>query len=219
MKDLQKTGGIASLIEAVTVVVGLGMFATLLTDYTTGDPSAAESVAYVADNQAILYIWNTITLIVFAVFLVVVSLALYDRLKDAGAITRAATVFGFIWSGLLLAGGMVTNIGLGSVADLSASNSANAESVWLALDAVQSGLSGGNEITGGVWILLISWAGIKTGALPRALNYLGIAMGVAALVTIVPALEVVGAVFGLGLIVWFIWLGMIMLRNNTSVPA
>ena len=219
MKDLQKTGGIASLIEAVTVVVGLGMFATLLTDYTTGDPSAAESVAYVADNQAILYIWNTITLIVFAVFLVVVSLALHDRLKSAGAITQTATAFGFIWAGLLLAGGMVTNIGLGAVADLSATNSANAESVWLALDAVQSGLSGGNEITGGVWILLISWAGIKTGALPKAFNYLGIAMGVAALVTIVPALEVVGAVFGLGLIVWFIWLGMIMLRNNASVSA
>lgn len=219
MKDLQKAGGIASLIEAVTVVVGLGMFATLLTDYTTGDPSAAESVAYVSDNQAILYIWNTITLIVFAVFLVVVSLALHDRLKSAGAITQAATVFGFIWSGLLLAGGMVTNIGLGAVADLSAANSANAESVWLALDAVQSGLSGGNEITGGVWILLLSWAGLRTGALPSAFNYLGIVMGVAALATIVPALEVVGALFGLGLIVWFIWLGMIMLRDTTSVPA
>lgn len=219
MKDLQKTGGIASLIEAVTVVVGLGMFATLLTDYTTGDPSAAESVAYVADNQAILYIWNTITLIAFAVFLVVVSLALHDRLKSAGAMTQAATVFGFIWSGLLLAGGMVTNIGLGAVADLAAANSANAESVWLALDAVQSGLSGGNEITGGVWILLISWAGLRTGALPSAINYLGIVMGVAALATIVPALEAVGALFGLGLIVWFIWLGMIMLRDTTSVSA
>lgn len=49
---------------------------------------------------------------------------------------------------------------------------------------------------------------------PRALNYLGVVIGVLGLLTVVPALEVLGAVFGLGLIVWFVWLGIVMLRSS-----
>ena len=218
MKDLRKPGGVSALIAASTVVVGLGMFATMLTDYTTGDPEPAESVAFVADNHATLYIWNTITLIVFGALLVVVALTLHERLKDrTPVLAQISAAFGLIWAGLLLAGGMVTNIGLGAVADLSASQSTQAESVWLTLDAVQSGLTGGNEIVGGIWILLISWAALKTASLPKALNYLGLVMGVSALATVVPALEMVAIVFGLGLIVWFAWLGIFLLRQTEPI--
>ena len=35
------------------------------------------------------------------------------------------------------------------------------------------------EILGGLWILLISWAALRTGGLPRTLNYLGVVIGVA----------------------------------------
>lgn len=222
MKDLRKPGGVSALIAASTVVVGLGMFATMLSDYTTGDPTAADSVAFVADNHATLYIWNTITLIVFGALLVIVALTLHERLKDdSPVLAQISAAFGLIWAGLLLAGGMVTNIGLGAVADLSASQSPQAESVWLTLDAVQSGLTGGNEIVGGIWILLISWAALKTAALPKALNYLGLVMGLSALATVVPALEMVAIVFGLGLIVWFAWLGIFLLRHLelTDEPA
>lgn|GEM_PF-1982155 len=53
---------------------------------------------------------------------------------------------------------------------------------------------------------------MRAGGLPRALNYLGVVIGVAGILTVVPALEVLGAVFGLGLIVWFVWLGIVVLR-------
>lgn len=76
------------------------------------------------------------------------------------------------------------------------------------------GLGGGNEIAGGLWVLLIGWAALRVGGVPRALNYLGVVIGVLGLLTVVPALEVLGAVFGLGLIVWFVWLGIVMLRSS-----
>lgn len=215
---LQNIGGIAALVGSFTVVVGLGMFATLLTDYTTGEPTPAESVAFVADNYATLYVWNTITLVVFAIALVFVAVALRERLKErTPGLSTIAAAFGVIWSALLFAGGMVTNIGFGSVSDLATSNPDQAESVWLTLDAVQSGLSGGNEIVGGMWILLVSWAGLRNQNLPKGLNYLGLVMAVAALVTIVPALEMVAVVFGLGLIVWFAWLGVVMMRSREDL--
>jgi hypothetical protein len=219
MSNRQKTGGIAALVEAATFVVGFALFGTVLADYTTGDPDAGESVAFLVDNQAVLYVWNAIIFIVFGIFLVVLALALHERLKvGARALTQTATAFGMIWAGLVIAAGMVANIGWSNVVDLHDSDPERAESLWLAVDSVHNGLGGGNEIVGGLWVLLVSWAALRSGLLPRALNYLGLVIGVAGLVTIVPALEMVGAVFGLGLIVWFVWLGFVLLSDHTSDP-
>ena len=220
MRGMQKIGGVAALIAACTFIIGIVMFATVLMDYTTGDPTLAESVAFLVDNQATLYIWNVIIFIVFGLALVPVVLALHERLRSGSpALAQTSTAFGLIWVGLVLAAGMVTNISIGTVADLNDTDPARAESVWSALDAVQNGLGGGNELAGGVWVLLVSLAALRTAALPTALNYLGVISGVAGLVTIVPSLEAVGAVFGIGLIIWFAWLGVILLREDHDPSA
>lgn len=219
MLNRQRVGGVAALVEAATFVVGIVMFVTLLADYTTGNPTPAESVAFLVDNQAALYVWNAIIFIVFGLALVPVVLALHERLKTkTPALAQASTAFGLVWVGLVLAAGMVTNIGIGTVADLDGTDPDRAATVWAALDSVQNGLGGGNEIAGGVWVLLVSIAALRSAVLPSALNYLGIVSGVAGLVTVVPPLEAVGAVFGLGLIVWFAWLGLLLLREfNVSM--
>ncbi len=219
MTGLQKSGGVAGLVAAGTVVVGLGMFATLLTDYTIGDPTPAESVAFLADNETAIFVWNAITLLVFSIALVPFALALDERLKPGSpTLARTATVFAFIWAGLLLASGMVLNVASGTIVDLYSSDPGQAELLWLSVDTVANGLGGGMEIVGSVWVLLAGLAIVQSGQIPRALGYLGIVMAVTGLATIIPALEVVGAVFGLGLIVWFAWLGMLMIRDS-SVAA
>jgi len=215
--NLQKAGGIAALIGAATVVVGIGMYATLLSDYATGDLDPGESVAFLADNEASLYVWNLVTLIVFSIVLVPLAFAFHERLKAGPpAIAQTATGFGLIWAGLLIAAGMILNIGFGAVVGLSGTNPAQAESLWLAVDSVANGLSGGMEIAGPIWVLLVSLAALRAGVLPKALNYLGVVMAVAGLFTIVPALEDVGIVFGLGLIVWLGWVGIVMYRGTPS---
>lgn len=220
MEDRRKVGGIGALVAAGTFLFGIVFFVTLLTDYTTGNPTPAESVAFLVDNQAALYIWNVVIFIVFGLALVPLVLVLRDYLKPASpGLAQAAGAFGLIWAGLVLAAGMVTNIAISTVADLHDTDPAAAEPVWSALDSVQNGLGGGNEIAGGVWVLLVSWAALKTAVLPRALNYLGLIAGAAGLVTIIPGLEDVGAVFGLGLIVWFAWVGVILLKETTPSPA
>lgn len=214
MENSQRMGGVAGLVAGVTFLVGLVMAGTVLADYTLDDPEPSEAVRFLVDHQAITYVWNTIIFIVFGAALVVLALALRRRLSARSSFTtQAATAFGLIWAGLVFAAGMIANIGLGTIAELHGTDVVGAETVWSALDAVQSGIGGGIEVVGGLWVLLVSWAALRAGALPKALNYLGFAAGAAAVVTIVPALEIVGAVFGLGLIVWFAGVGIVMLRT------
>jgi hypothetical protein len=215
MDQKPKAAGIAALIAAATFLFGIVMFATVLTDYTTGDPTPEESVAFVVDHQAALYVWNVVIFIVFGIALVPLVLALRDRLKAASPVmAQASGAFGLIWAGLVIAAGMVSNIAIGTVTDLNDTDPAGAETVWSALDSVQNGLGGGNEIAGGAWILLVSWAALRTAVLPRTLNYVGLAAGLAGLITVIPALEAVGAVFGIGLIVWFVWVGVLLLTEH-----
>jgi hypothetical protein len=102
-----------------------------------------------------------------------------------------------------------------TVVDLYGKDPTQAGTVWLTIDSVLGGLAGSNEVIGGIWILLVSWAALRTGELSRVLNYLGLVVGVAGIISIVPALaELFIYIFALGQIVWFIWLGIAMLRRS-----
>ncbi|MEO2172756.1 MAG: DUF4386 family protein [bacterium] len=215
ISDLQKLGGISALIEAALYVTGFALFLTVL------DPSGYEGhvqrVAFLADNQVASYIANLLIYVVFGVVLVVLVLAMHARLKNGSpAVMQTATAFGLIWAGLVIASGMIANIGNSAVVDLFGENQDQAVSLWLAIITVQEALGGGNEIVGGLWVLLLSWAALRAGNLPKVLNYLGVLVGLAGILTVVPAFDVLMDVFGLGQIVWFAWLGIVMLRENPS---
>jgi Domain of unknown function (DUF4386) len=213
MNDLQKMGGVAALIEAATYVVGLGLALTLLAPVLDADPD--QYVAFLVDNLTLMYVWHLIIYVVNGVFLVVLVLTLHERLKAGSpAMAQTATAFGLIWAGLVIASGMLMINDAGVVADLYGEDPTQATSVWLALSAVEVGLGGAIELPGGIWILLVSWAALRAGGLPGVLNYLGVVIGVAGLLTVVPALDVLGTVFGLGFIVWFVWVGIVMLRGR-----
>ena len=219
MKNFQKMGGISALYMAAAYVLGIVGF-KLVADYSAVvDPVA--KVAFLGENQTIMYILHLLVYVVWGIFMVVLALALYERLKASSpAMAQTATVFGLIWAGLIIASGMIFNIGMDNVVDLFDTDPAQAVTVWLAIESVFEGMGGGNEIVGGIWILLASWAALQAGEFPRILNYLGLVLGVAGILSAIPALGEIGAaIFGLGQIVWFLWLGIVMLRSNTSAAA
>jgi len=215
--NLQKMGGIAALYEAAAYVVAMVGF--LLVVDVTGVADPVQRVALIVENQSFLSILHLIVYVVWGVFLVVLALALYERLKAGSpAMAQTATAFGLIWAGLVIASGTLYNVGMGTVVDLYSTDPAQAGTVWLAIESVFDGLSG-IEVVGGTWMVLVSWSALRGGGLPKALNYLGVVVGIAGLLTIVPALEMLALIFGLGQIVWFVWLGIVMLRGNTSAAA
>ena len=219
MKNLQKMGGIAALYIAAVYVVIFAVLIFLMDAFIVADP--VQQVALLVDNQAITYIMNLIMYVAVGISLVVLALALYERLKAGSpAIMQIATAIGLIWACLLIGSGMVANSGLETVVDLYGKDPAQAATVWLAIESVADGLGCEFELPGSLWVLLISWAALRAGGLPKALNYIGVVMGVAGILTVVPAArEGARAVFGLGQLVWFIWLGIVMLRGRTSAEA
>ena len=213
MFNLQRAGGIAALVAAAAYVVGFVVMATLLNPGDTEGWTSAQKLSFVLERQSIFQSLTILIYVVFGIALVLLAVALHERLNVRSLdLMKIATPFGLIWAGLVISSGMVGSVGLEAVAALHSQDAAQAASVWSAIGAVQDGLGGGVEIVGGVWVLLISAASLRSNALPRALNYLGFIVGAAGILTVVPPLGELGALFGLGQIVWFAWLGIIMLR-------
>ncbi|MEM7344988.1 MAG: DUF4386 family protein [Chloroflexota bacterium] len=216
MNNLQKIGGWAALYEAVAYIVGIVFFVAIV-DYT-GVDDPAQKVALLVDNQAAIQLVILIIYVIFGIALVALALALHEKLKEgAPALMQIATALGLIWAGVVIASGMVFNIGMGDVIQLYDTDPTQAATIWLAIDAVFNGIGGGVEILGGLWTLLVSWAALRIGTFSKALNYLGLVVGVAGSITLIPAFgEIGGMIFGLGQIVWFAWLGIAMLRQSAG---
>jgi hypothetical protein len=199
------------------------VYATLLQPKGLGseDADPGKSVALLADNEGAMRAFNEIIWLAFGVSLVFLSMALYERLKAGPAVLAlAVTIFTLIWAVLVIVVGTLSINDLSTVIRLHGENPAQAATVWLTLDSVETGLGagGGETIVSALWFLLLSWAALRARALPRLLIYLGVVTGVAGILSVL-ALTDLQAVYGVGLIIWFAWLGIVMLRRSPVSAA
>lgn len=217
----QKVGGLAALYLAAAFLVAMPFFLVFVKYPSVVDP--VEKVTMLLSNHDSMRVMYLITYVIFGIVLAVLALALHARLKDGAPIlAQAATAVGLMWAVVLVASGLVFNAGMAAVVGLSGASPVQAVSAWQAIEPVAQGLGGsGGELLGGLWVLLVSVAALRTGGLPKVLNWLGLAIGAAGIISVVPALNDVAYGFGLLEIVWFVWLGVAMLRTTSrqAVPA
>jgi hypothetical protein len=128
---------------------------------------------------------------------VVLVLAIHQRLKSyAPRFSKLTSAFGIIWVGLVIASGMIANIGPNSVIGIRATE--NAMLVWSSVSLISEGLGGGNKIIGKILVLLISSIALKGQLFSKPLVYLEI-VGISGVLTIYP-LEI----FEMRQIIWFL---------------
>jgi len=204
---------------AASHLSGIVIFLIALDYLSITDP--AKKVALNVDKQMVVFSTNLLMYVFFGFALVILSLALYDRVKpDSPALMQVATATGIIWAGSLIASGMVANAGLATVAALYAKDPAQAVLTFQSIESVANGLGNANgEILGGMWTLLVSLAAWRSGGLPKGVSVLGLFVGAIGIITILPALNDMTGLFGVGQIVWFVWLGIVLLRNNSGTTA
>jgi hypothetical protein len=218
LPGLQRAGGIASLVKAATYLVGFGVLGAYLAPAgfleAQGDP--ARSLAFLLDHQTALYTWYLVLYVIGGAALVSLVIGVHDRLRRAAhGLSQTAAAVGLLWAGLLLASGLIALVGQRAVIELAAADPVPAVSTWASVSVVQDALGGGIEVVGAAWVLLVSIAGSRSGALSRSLGALGIAVGVAGAWTLVPQVaDHAHVVFGLGFIAWFVWAGISLLHGH-----
>jgi hypothetical protein len=215
MKTLQKVGGISALVCAGTYILAMGLWSTILAPMADGSMPFDQFIAFFLPQQTIIFIWHFAMYLVNGVFLALLTLALYQRLKTgAPALAMAAACFGLLWTGLVFASGFITIYGWETIGKLASADPPQASMLRLVVDTITTGIDHSDRFLGCLWVLLTSWAALRSGELARPLNFLGLVIGIAGIVSsVAPALNELGYAFGLGVIVWWGWLGIVLLRR------
>ena len=214
---MTRLGAFAALVCGATYVFGFAIMATALsgTGYGTSAADPDAIVAFLVTHHGLMSVWTLVIYVVNGLALGALAIALGEVLQP-GAPTLAPLVrgFGLLWATLVVAAGLVGNVGLAEVVRLQPTAPEEAARLWHILNIVETGLGGGNEIAGGVWALLVAGAARAARLLPGPLPWFGGVVGVSGLLTLLPALsDGAGVVFGLGYIVWFFWLAATLSRK------
>jgi hypothetical protein len=216
---LRRAGGFAALYVAAGYLAAIPYF-LFVVDY----PSVTEpedKVALLVEHHTSLYVMHLISFEFVALALIVVTLAVHQHLRQhAAATSQVAVVVGLIRAGLLMASVMVFNHGMTVVVDQQVTDPQQAAATWQVLESIADALGGaGGDVLGGAWFLMVSWVALRSNVFPRALNWLGLGVGAAALLSTVPALAILEVVVGLLQIAWFLWFGILTVRIGSAVPA
>lgn len=204
-KNLQKIGGIAALGHTAALVVGMVLSFTLM--FPLLDATPDQALKFLAGNQTLVYLWNLTVDWGAAITLVIMLLALYERLKSGSpALMQAAVVFGFLWAGLTIGTGNLMLHNFGVVANLLGSSAAQA-AAWTVLVRA-------------LWIMFLGLAAMRTAGVPRLLARLGVFLGIMGILTLIPAIaEPMFMIFGPGMMVWAAGVGIVILRRSSSAMA
>ena len=221
MKTFQKVGGISALVCAGTYILAIVLVTTVLAPLADSSLPFDQFIGFYLSHQTLVHIFYHVTYLVNGVFLALLTLALYQRLKPgAPALALVAACFGLLWTGMIFASGFINLYGLEVIGGLASSDPTQASMLWLVVDTVTTGIDHSDRFLGCLWVLLTSWAALRAGQLSKPLNVLGLVIGaVGVLSSVTTALVVLSYAFGIGVIFWWIWLGVIMLRRSPSAAV
>jgi len=207
-RSMARIGAWGAAVSALTYVIGFGLLGAYLAPrgFLDGEDDPATALEFLLDHQAVLYAWHAVLYLLGAASLALLVISLRTRLRPVEPVAASLSgALGTIWSGLLFAAGMVALVGQQAVVHLHGIDPDQATSAWTTVGIVQDSLGGGIELVGGLWILAVAWAGLRSGRLARGACRLGLVVGVAGVATVIPAFAPAAAVFGLGTIAWFVW--------------
>lgn len=218
MKSLQKVGGIAAIIAAATYLFAIGLAGSLLKPMTDPGLGFQGYMAFLSANTTLVFLWHFCMYLVNGCCLVVLVLALFERLKDASPVlARIASIFGLTWTAFVFLSGLIVNYGLGTLIALYGKNQVQAEALRNALDAVTMGIDSSDRFLGCLWVGLSSLAAFKCRAFPRAVTIFGLVISAAGLIgTAMPSLVSISYIFGIGAILWWAAVGIHMLAASAG---
>ena len=210
--------GTASMLMALIYVYAFVYFGAMVSFPASNEADVV--MAFVTQNVNALWIAYFTIYVIFGVLLAVVVIAIDDILSSSvnqtqNRLLRMGSLFGKIWVCLVIASGMIATIGMSHAVSLTAVSNEEAHRLWGVVSMLVESLGGGNELVGGVWVLLTSITALKQRMFSNTVNYTGCFVGLAGIATIYPA-EVFTEIFGITQIIWFIAIGGSLIKRSPA---
>lgn len=180
-----------------------GMFVYLVIIGDNSGTTVVEQVAIMGQNAFLIHITTLHIYVLFSAGIIAIAAYTYLKLKvDQPVLALLSLIAGVIWATLLIASGFISMAFTNAL--LSGGVTDSLIAAWPAIDLVRDALGGGNELIGGVFTGLLSFALFKA-RLGTVVTYgLGLIVCVGGLVSALPYLADVGiGIFVLSQILWF----------------
>ena len=225
MNGFQKIGGVASFIQAALLigVIGLAVVAFPAIGLTVND-LAAGSGKFLEASAKYPAIFTSLdfALVGGAVVILIVALVLHERWSNKSLrLANLVVASALILATLRIATGLTMFIGTAKIAELYVTDHAQAVTAYAAFSAVTGGMEEGSRFAAGCFLILAGWAALAARDMPRPLAYLAIVVGADQLLEVFvrPLSPVFGPVAGIGLIIWSVWIGVLLLRSRSMAPS
>lgn len=227
MRDVRKLGGIAALVEAVFFLLVPVLFLLMLPrlGLALSDQGDTTKLLMFSTKNSALMLFDAAAVIAAAA-MVALALVVHERLREAAPLVmRGALIAVSIGAALLVASGIGDIYDLTGLTQLySANHGANhtmAETAYAAVGTLAVGLFWAGALAYGVWVTMASWVALRSGAFKPALNYIGLAWGVLAILSVFafvsPTLYMLSLLAPIVGVIWAGWLAMLLLQ--VTAPA
>lgn len=208
----QKAGGLAAIGMALCYLTVAVIFFGVLS--TPEQSDTLQKIQYYRQHYLLVASGYAIGFLVFGFLLAVLVVALAARLpQPMSPVAQLASLFGRIWVVLMMVAGMSALLGLEQMFRLVETQPAVAQALFHVLALLSSTFGGGIELVGGLWVLLLSMVGLQQQPDQKALHRLGLLVGILGVATILHTVPYLKEGFGLMQLVWFLWLGVVLLRR------
>jgi hypothetical protein len=209
LKPLAGAAFIGMALCYITLFVIYGAVLSIPTDVSTAD-----KIAYLVENKNLFNFTFVLGYVLFSCllcFCVYVISGLYQQVSQPAM--AMATLFGYFWVVVLLCTGMIGITANELLASFSFANPAAAEAIYYSRTLLIESLGGGIEFIGGVLLLILGVVSWRHGVLSKSLSVFTLIKGVIGIVTLICPDAVLRDLFGITGIVWFIWMGIVMIKT------
>jgi hypothetical protein len=225
MNDFQKVGGVAALIQAALLVgaIGLALAAFPAIGLSVNDLASGNGKFLEASGKyPAIFASLDFILVGGAVVILIVALVLHERWRNKSLrLANLVVASALALATLRITTGLTMFIGTARIVDLYGTDHAQALTAYASFSGVTAGMEEGSRFAAGCFLILAGWAALHARDLPRPLAYLAIVVGIDQLLEVFvrPLAPVFGLVAGIGLIIWSLWLGVVLLRSRSMVPS
>lgn len=211
-----KAGGCAAIGMALCYISVAVIFFGLLAA-PAGLDNLGRLQFYLQQEYLLVAIGWGIGYLLFGVLLAILLQALRQAMPpNPSGIAALAERFGNVWVVLMLASGMVALISMDMTLRLLDTSAEQALALYNTGNLLTNALGGGIELVGGLWVLLLSIAGLQQQRFAKALHLLGLIVGSLGILTVLHTVPYLKDAFGITQLIWFIWLGVSLLRWEAS---